>query len=168
LTEGNDNTSMVSLEDLVRKSQQDHVRIYAVGLGRLSRDNKDWNNTDGALDRLVEAPVEKCFIQSHCHKIEKSADQIAHDIRNQSTTNYIPSAQQLDGVSQEAIIDTSVVSNSKPVHSISAQNLPSWNRTEQTDAFSGFTYTQFAVTGVFLNAPRYTMAPVTCPVDWSS
>ena len=96
VTDGNDNASVVSLENLVKASQQSEVLIYAVGLlsdeekGEAKRAKKD-------LNVLTESTGGESFFPKDLAEVDRIAHQVGHDIRNQYTIAYTPSNVALDG-----------------------------------------------------------------------
>lgn len=96
VTDGDDNASMVSLENLVREAQGSDVVIYAIGL--LSEEEKrDAKRAKRALLTLTEATGGMAFFPRDVGEVEQIAHQVAHDIRNQYTLGYTPPSKTLDG-----------------------------------------------------------------------
>ncbi len=96
VTDGDDNASMVSLENLVREAQGSDVVIYAIGL--LSEEEKrEAKRARRALLTLTEATGGMAFFPKETGEVEQIAHQVAHDIRNQYTLGYTPPSRALDG-----------------------------------------------------------------------
>jgi VWFA-related protein len=96
VTDGDDNASMVSLENLVREAQGSDVVIYAIGL--LSEEEKrEAKRAKRALLTLTEATGGMAFFPKETSEVEQIAHQVAHDIRNQYTLGYTPPSRALDG-----------------------------------------------------------------------
>ena len=96
VTDGNDNASGVSLENLVKKAQQSEVLVYSIGL--LSEEEKrEAKRAKRALDLLTEATGGQAYYPKELADVERIAHQVAHDIRNQYTITYTPANQALDG-----------------------------------------------------------------------
>jgi Ca-activated chloride channel family protein len=96
VTDGDDNESVSSLEDLVKASQQSEVLIYAVGL--LSEEEKhSAASARRALTNLTSATGGQAFFPRSVEDVDRIAHQMAHDIRNQYTIQYSPSNQTMDG-----------------------------------------------------------------------
>jgi len=96
VTDGNDNASLVSLENLVRAAQQNDVLVYAIGL-LSEEDKKDARKARRALDLLVESTGGQAFYPKDLSEVDKIAHEVAHDIRNQYTIAYTPLNEALDG-----------------------------------------------------------------------
>ena len=96
VTDGDDNASVISMEELVRASQQSEVLIYAVGL--LSEEEKHAAaRARRALIDLTGATGGQAFFPKGLVDVDRIAHQMAHDIRNQYTIQYSPSNQKMDG-----------------------------------------------------------------------
>jgi VWFA-related protein len=96
VTDGNDNSSVVGLEDLVKAAQQSEVLIYAVGL-LTDEERREAKRAEKALEALAEATGGETFFPRDVSEVERIATQVAHDIRNQYTIAYTPSNQAMDG-----------------------------------------------------------------------
>jgi Ca-activated chloride channel homolog len=96
VTDGNDNSSMVSLESLVKVSQQSEVLIYAVGLlGEEER--REAKKAERAVTELTVATGGESFFPKDLLEVEKIAHAVARDIRNQYTIQYSPTNTAMDG-----------------------------------------------------------------------
>ena len=96
VTDGDDNSSVISLENLVKASQQSEVLIYSVGL--LSEEEKRAAaRAKRALIDLTEATGGEAFFPKELTEVDRIAHQVAHDIRSQYTIQYSPSNQAMDG-----------------------------------------------------------------------
>jgi VWFA-related protein len=96
VTDGVDNSSIISLEALVKVAQQSGVLIYAVGL-LSDEDRRDATRAKRELDSLTEATGGRAFFPKELADVERIAQEVAHDIRNQYTIAYSPSNAALDG-----------------------------------------------------------------------
>ena len=96
VTDGDDNSSLVSLQNLVRASQQTGVLIYSVGL--LSEEQpEEARRAEQALNALAEATGGEAFFPKDVSEVERIAHQVAHNIRNQYSIVYAPADQTMDG-----------------------------------------------------------------------
>src|SRR5215470_889094 len=96
VTDGNDNASLVSLENLVKASQQSEVLIYCVGL-LTEEERREAKRAKRALDALAEATGGDTYYPKDLSEVDRIAHQVARDVRNQYTIVYSPSNQALDG-----------------------------------------------------------------------
>jgi Ca-activated chloride channel family protein len=96
VTDGNDNASMVNLENLVKESQNSGVLLYAIGL--LSEEERgEAKKAKRALDMLTEATGGEAFYPKGTDDVDRIAHQVARDLRNQYSIAYSPTNQKLDG-----------------------------------------------------------------------
>jgi Ca-activated chloride channel homolog len=96
VTDGNDNTSAETLENLVRKAQRSEVLIYCIGL--LSEEEpREARSAKRALKALSEASGGLDYYPKDLAEVERVTPQIAHEIRNQYLLAYSPTNPALDG-----------------------------------------------------------------------
>jgi Ca-activated chloride channel homolog len=96
ITDGNDNASQVSLENMVKASQDSGTLIYAIGLlGEEER--REANKAKKALTVLTEATGGQVFFPKDASEVDRIAHQVARDLRNQYTIGYSPINTALDG-----------------------------------------------------------------------
>lgn len=95
ITDGNDNTSAISLEKLVQKAHESEIMQYAIGL--LSEEERgEARRARRALDTLTTASGGLSYYPKDVAEVEKLALQVAHEIRNQYILAYTPKVQTLD------------------------------------------------------------------------
>jgi Ca-activated chloride channel homolog len=96
VTDGNDNTSAETLENLVRKAQRSEVLIYCIGL--LSEEEpREARSAKRALKELSEVSGGLDYYPKDLAEVERVTPQIAHEIRNQYLLAYSPTNAALDG-----------------------------------------------------------------------
>jgi Ca-activated chloride channel homolog len=96
VTDGNDNGSLISLENLIKAAQQSDIVIYSIGLpGQDGR--RETINARRALKTLTQATGGEAFFPKNLTEVDYVAHQVARDIRNQYTIEYSPSNQDMDG-----------------------------------------------------------------------
>jgi VWFA-related protein len=96
ITDGNDNASAITLEQLVRKAQQSEVLIYAIGL--LSEEEpRDARAAKKALKLLTENSGGLDYYPKDVAEIDKVTPVIAHELRNQYVLAYSSTNQAMDG-----------------------------------------------------------------------
>jgi Ca-activated chloride channel homolog len=96
ITDGNDNSSLISLDSLMRNAHQSEVLIYGVGLLN-EEERREASRARHALNDLAEATGGKTFFPTNVEDVGHIAQQVAHDIRNQYTIEYSPSNSAMDG-----------------------------------------------------------------------
>jgi VWFA-related protein len=96
VTDGNDNASQVSLENLVKASQDSETIIYAIGL-LSEEERREATRAKRALINLTEATGGVSFFPKEASEVERIAHQVAHDLRNQYTIAYTSTNPALDG-----------------------------------------------------------------------
>ncbi|MGH9721933.1 MAG: VWA domain-containing protein, partial [Bryobacteraceae bacterium] len=96
VTDGNDNNSTGTLENLVKAAQQSEVLVYSIGL-LSEEDRREGRKAKRALDAIAEATGGQSYYPKELADVDKVAVQVAHDIRNQYVLGYSPTNQVLDG-----------------------------------------------------------------------
>ncbi len=96
VTDGNDNASIVSLENLVQEAQKSEVIIYAIGL-LTEEERREANRAKRALNALTDATGGQAYYPHEVAEVDRIAHQVAKDIRNQYTLAYSPLNSALDG-----------------------------------------------------------------------
>ncbi len=96
VTDGNDNSSLVSLESLVKASQQSGVLIYSIGL-LSEEERREAKRAERALIALAEATGGEAFFPKDVEEVDRIAHQVARNIRNQYTIVYTPANPTMDG-----------------------------------------------------------------------
>jgi VWFA-related protein len=96
VTDGNDNSSIISLEKLVKDSQQSGVLIYSVGL-LSDEERREAKRAEHALTDLAVATGGEAFFPKDLNEVDRIAQRVAHDIRNQYTIQYTPTNLAMDG-----------------------------------------------------------------------
>ena len=96
VTDGNDNSSVISLENLVKAAQQSEVLIYSVGL-LSDEERREAKRAEHALNDLALATGGEAFFPKDVTDVDRIAKQVARDIRNQYTIEYSPTDAAMDG-----------------------------------------------------------------------
>jgi VWFA-related protein len=110
VTDGNDNSSLVSLENLVKAAQQSGVLIYSVGL-LSEEERREAKRAERALNALAEATGGETFFPHDVGDVERIAHQVARDIRNQYSIVYSPSNQAMDGTFRQIKVTVKATGN---------------------------------------------------------
>ncbi len=96
ITDGNDNTSNISLEQTVRKAQQSEVLIYSIGL--LSEEEpREARQAKRALKAVAEATGALDYYPKDLAEVQRITPQVAHEIRSQYMISYLPTNTAFDG-----------------------------------------------------------------------
>lgn len=96
VTDGNDNASGITLENLVKASQQSEVLIYGIGL-LSEEERREAKRAERALNELAVATGGEAFFPKDVGEVERIAHLVARDIRSQYTIQYTPINQAMDG-----------------------------------------------------------------------
>jgi VWFA-related protein len=96
VTDGNDNSSVISFENLLKASQQSEVLIYAVGL-LSEEERREAHRAERALNDLAVATGGEAFFPKELSEVDRIAHQVARDVRNQYTIAYSPTNTAMDG-----------------------------------------------------------------------
>ncbi|MCZ2149269.1 MAG: VWA domain-containing protein [Bryobacterales bacterium] len=96
VTDGNDNTSMMTLEKLLEKAQRNEVLIYCIGLLN-EEERREAAKAKRALNALANASGGLAFYPRELTDVERIALDVAHEIRNQFMISYTPTNPALDG-----------------------------------------------------------------------
>jgi Ca-activated chloride channel family protein len=96
VTDGNDNTSNETLEQLVRKAQQTEVLIYTIGLLN-EEEPREGRKAKRALNALAKASGGLDYYPKDLAEVDKITPEVAHEIRNQYILAYSPTNEALDG-----------------------------------------------------------------------
>ena len=96
VTDGDDNMSETSLDEIVREAQQREVLVYAIGL--LSEEERDAaKRARAALDTITRATGGYVWYPKDVDEVGRIALQVAHNIRSQYIIAYTPANGKLDG-----------------------------------------------------------------------
>jgi VWFA-related protein len=112
VTDGDDNTSALSLERLVQKAQKEEVLVYAVGLLN-QEERREAKKARRALNALTKSSGGLPYYPTELAEVEQIALRVAHEIRNQYIIGYTPSNQDLDGSFRQ--IRVTVKGRNRPV-----------------------------------------------------
>jgi VWFA-related protein len=96
VTDGDDNYSALTLEELVKSSQQAGVLIYSIGLLE-EEEPRAARQARRALETLAEATGAFSFFAKDVTEVDRLARQVAQDIRSQYIVQYTPANQAMDG-----------------------------------------------------------------------
>ena len=96
ITDGNDNSSLVSLEQIMKSAHQSGILLYGVGL-LTEEEHREAARAKKALNELAEATGGKTYFPKDLEEVDAIAHEVANMIRNQYTIEYTPSNAAMDG-----------------------------------------------------------------------
>jgi Ca-activated chloride channel homolog len=104
ITDGEDNASRYSFEELLRYAQKSNAVVYCIGLlgdeepgGLFKLHGGGAKRAAKALRELAQATGGQAYFPRTLDDVESTCTQIAHDIRNQYTLGYYPTNFKQDG-----------------------------------------------------------------------
>ena len=111
ITDGEDNASRYSFEELLRTGQKSNAVIYTIGLlgeeepGGLFKMGRGSHRGAKILEKLADSTGGKAFFPKSLGDVEETCVQIARDIRNQYTLAYYPTNTRKDGSFRAVRVD---------------------------------------------------------------
>ena len=93
VSDGGDNASQRSLDQVMKLAEQSSAVIYTVGLF----DEDDPDRNPGVLKRLARATGGEAFLPGQLNEVVAICERIARDIRHQYTIGYVPGNPARDG-----------------------------------------------------------------------
>ena len=104
ITDGEDNSSRYTFEELLRYAQKSNAVIYTIGLlgdeepgGYFKIKGSSAHRAKKSLRSISEATGGEAFFPKTMDETQRVCEQIARDIRNQYTLAYYPSNTKKDG-----------------------------------------------------------------------
>jgi len=112
ITDGEDNASRYTFEELLRYAQKSNAVIYTIGLlgseepgGLFKIHGASARRAAKILEKIAEATGGQAYFPRSLDEVESTCEQIAHDIRNQYTLAYYPSNARKDGTFRTVRVD---------------------------------------------------------------
>jgi Ca-activated chloride channel homolog len=96
ITDGNDNSSDATLEQVLRQAHESDVLIYAIGLLN-QEEGREARAAKRALKSLVEASGGLDYYPNSASDVQEITPRVAHEIRNQYILGYTSSNRLMDG-----------------------------------------------------------------------
>jgi Ca-activated chloride channel family protein len=93
ISDGADNASQHTLDQVMALAEQSGVIVYTVGLFQ----PEDPDRNPGVLRRMARTTGGEVFLPRSLKDVVPVCEQIAHDIRNQYTLTYVPTNSKQDG-----------------------------------------------------------------------
>jgi Ca-activated chloride channel family protein len=110
VTDGNDNTSNETLEQLVRRAQQSEVLIYCIGLLN-EEEPREAKKARRALNALAKASGGLDYYPKDLAEVDRITPEVAHEIRNQYILAYSPTSPALDGTFRKINVTVKAAGN---------------------------------------------------------
>jgi len=103
VTDGEDNSSVETLDHVIQSAQQNDVIIYGIGL--LSDDEpREAERAKRAIDELTFATGGQAWYPQELAEVDGIAREVAHEIRNQYILGYSPSNHALNGKFRKILV----------------------------------------------------------------
>jgi VWFA-related protein len=119
ITDGEDNASRYTFDELIARAQKSNAVIYTIGLlgseepgGLFKGHGGEARRASKVLEKLAEVTGGEPYFPKSLDEVDPTCRQIAHDIRNQYTLAYYPTNTKKDGTFRNVHIDA-FVPNSK-------------------------------------------------------
>jgi VWFA-related protein len=93
ISDGGDNSSDATEDEIIRMAEESLVTIYTVGI--FGPHEKESNR--GFLKKLASITGGESFMPDQISELVGVCEKIAHDIRNRYTIGYVPSNRSFDG-----------------------------------------------------------------------
>ncbi len=118
ITDGEDNASRYSFEELIARAQKSDASIYAVGLlggeepgGLFKMHGGGPRRAAKVLEKLAQATGGQAYFPKSLDEVGPISIQIARDIRNQYTLGYYPTNARKDGTFRTVRLEVSSSNN---------------------------------------------------------
>jgi VWFA-related protein len=112
ITDGEDNASRYSFEELLRYAQKSDAVIYTIGLlgteepgGLFKIHGGSAHRAAKVLEKIAESTGGQAYLPKSLEEVGGTCEQVARDIRNQYTLAYYPSNAKKDGSFRAVRID---------------------------------------------------------------
>ena len=112
ITDGEDNASRYTFEELLRYAQKSNAVIYTIGLlgseepgGLFKIHGGSARRAAKILEKIAEATGGQPYFPRSLEEVQSTCEQIAHDIRNQYTLAYYPTNGKKDGTFRNVRVD---------------------------------------------------------------
>jgi len=112
ITDGEDNASRYTFEELLHYAQKSNAVIYTIGLlgseeagGLFKIHGGSAHRAAKTLEKIAEATGGEAYFPKSLDEVQSTCEQIAHDIRNQYTLAYYPTNGKKDGTFRNVRVD---------------------------------------------------------------
>lgn len=93
LTDGDDTSSRMKIQDAIERSQKADALVYAIGIG----DRYSFNVDEGALRKIAEQTGGRAYFPRNERELRDAFKQVQQDLREQYLIAYSPSNKARDG-----------------------------------------------------------------------
>jgi Ca-activated chloride channel family protein len=93
LTDGDDTSSRLKMQDAIERAQKADALIYAIGIG----DRYSFNVNEGDLRKIAEKTGGRAYFPRHERDLNDAFTQIQRDLREQYLVAYSPTNKARDG-----------------------------------------------------------------------
>ena len=112
ITDGEDNASRYTIDELLRYAQKSDAVIYTIGLlgseepgGLFKMHGGSAHRAAKILEKLADVSGGEAYFPRSLDDVQSTCEQIAHDIRNQYTLAYYPTNARKDGTFRTVRVD---------------------------------------------------------------
>jgi VWFA-related protein len=112
ITDGEDNASRYTIDELLRYAQKSDAVIYTIGLlgseepgGLFKIHGGSAHRAAKILEKLADVSGGEAYFPRSLDDVQSTCEQIAHDIRNQYTLAYYPTNARKDGTFRNVRVD---------------------------------------------------------------
>ena len=112
ITDGEDNASRYTIDELLRYAQKSDAVIYTIGLlgseepgGLFKIHGGSAHRAAKILEKLADVSGGEAYFPRSLDDVQSTCEQIAHDIRNQYTLAYYPTNARKDGTFRTVRVD---------------------------------------------------------------
>src|SRR6185369_8866940 len=121
VTDGGDNASERTRQELMQLIQESRTTIYTVGIF----DSEDLDRNPGVLKQIAHVSGGECFLPGKFEDVVPICRKIAVDIRNRYTLGYIPTRKSGRATLQKLRVTASAADGQKlTVHTRTSYVLP--------------------------------------------
>jgi Ca-activated chloride channel homolog len=99
ISDGRDNRSQYSFEELERELKESDIQVYCIGIVEYFGEYAEWSDERGAdiLKKLAKTTGGKAFFPRLNHELDDAITRIALELRRQYSIGYVPSNFKRDG-----------------------------------------------------------------------
>ena len=112
ITDGDDNASRYTFDELLKYAQKSDAVIYTIGIlgsedasGLFKLKGGSAHRAQKILEKLAEVTGGEAYFPRSLDDVQNTCEQIAHDIRNQYTLAYYPTNARKDGTFRNVRVD---------------------------------------------------------------